>query len=336
MSASPSRPNPGASAPMTRLADARAQREGDQRDLDRHSVELLIRNIAEILSSEVVLYCRPDAEGAPEVISSWGVGPGYEPPTRPDTGGLVGRALGVKRAALRPLHPTYDAALITGGGGQLTHAIVAPVQLASATAGALVAVYSRPPPDVGVTLWAAESCAAMLALSLPHAGPVYTLLWASSLDTLTGCLNYAGTRYELDREINRSSRDGSGFSVCFVDLDNFKRVNDEQGHLRGNEVLARVARGLHECVRSFDTLGRFGGDEFIAIFPNTTETDAHELAARMRATVASSAVSTREAPLTASVGVAQWQAGETIDHLLTRADEALLRAKAHKAPRSVA
>ena len=69
MSASPSRPNPGASAPMTRLADARAQREGDQRDLDRHSVELLIRNIAEILSSEVVLYCRPDAEGAPEVIS---------------------------------------------------------------------------------------------------------------------------------------------------------------------------------------------------------------------------------------------------------------------------
>ena len=313
-----------------RLAEPAARSDGDQPGIDRQSVELLIECTAEVLNSEVVLYCRQGGEGEPAVVCSWGAGPACEPPARLATGGFVGRALGAKRAAYGPLHSDLDEPLIAAGGGGLTHAAAAPVQLATGTAGALIAAFATPPRDSRQTLWEAESCAAMLALSIHRADALRSLVGATSLDALTGCLNYAGTRHELDREINRSTRSGLSLAVCFVDLDNFKRVNDEHGHLRGNEVLAQVARDLRACVRSCDTVGRFGGDEFIAILPDTSETEASQLADRMRSMIAH-AGSPGGYSVTASVGVAQWQVGETADDLLTRADQALLRTKAQRA-----
>ena len=314
-----------------RLAGPAAQCHGDEPGMDQQSVELLIECTAEVLNSEVVLYCRQGGEGEPAVVCSWGAGPSWEPPARLATGGFVGRALGARRAAYGPLHSDLDAPLIGAGAGGLTHAAAAPVQLANDTAGALIAGFATPPRDSRVTLWAAESCAAMLALSIHRADALRSLVGATSLDSLTGCLNYAGTRHELNREINRSTRGGLNLAVCFVDLDNFKRVNDEEGHLRGNEVLAEVAHELRACVRSCDTVGRFGGDEFIAILPDTAETEALQLADRMRSMIAAHAGCPDGYSVTASVGVAQWQVGETADALLTRADQALLRTKAQRA-----
>jgi diguanylate cyclase (GGDEF)-like protein len=291
----------------------------------------MIGNVAEILNSEVALYCHLDGEGQPPaVICSSGPGrPLHEQFVRSREGGFVGRALGAKRAALRPLHREHDADLINAAGGvQLTHAAAAPVRIADATAGVLIAAFSTGPQDRLLTLWAMESCAAMLSLCLHHPCRVGALLQTGRLDSLTGCVNYAGLRLELEREINRSTRAELPLSLCFIDLDHFKAVNDRYGHLRGNQVLAEVAGVLHDGVRSFDTLGRFGGDEFVVILPETTKPDALRLAARLRSRISAASPSWADPLLSASVGVAEWTLGSTADELLACADEALLLAKA--------
>jgi two-component system, chemotaxis family, sensor kinase Cph1 len=157
--------------------------------------------------------------------------------------------------------------------------------------------------------------------------PLDGLFATARVDSLTGCLSYASIRYELAREINRSTRGGLSLSVCFIDLDSFKRVNDEHGHLRGNEVLAEVAQILRRGVRSCDTVGRFGGDEFVAILPQTGEAAALQLAERLRSLIGTPSSSGFPEPLTASIGVAEWKPPTTTAELLDQADTAMLRAK---------
>jgi diguanylate cyclase (GGDEF)-like protein len=191
----------------------------------------------------------------------------------------------------------------------------------------LVAGFSTPPPDRALTLWRSEACAATLGLCLHQPGALDALFQTDRHDMLTGCLTYGAVRQELDREINRSARASLPLSLCFIDLDGFKRINDWHGHLRGNEALADVGRVLRNSVRSYDTVGRFGGDEFIAILPETTEPYARQLAERLRSRIAAATISSGER-LTASVGAAQWVAGTTAEQLLAHADQALLLAKA--------
>lgn len=210
---------------------------------------------------------------------------------------------------------------------KLTHAVTVPVGSDPGSTGVLIAAFSTPPRDAVVTLWTAQACAAVLALGAHRPDVLHSLLQAPRLDGLTGCLNYSDTRLELEREINRSTRGDLNLSLCFIDLDHFKRVNDQHGHLRGNDVLREVAHVLRESVRSCDTVGRFGGDEFIAILPDTGEPAAAQLAARLRSSVTAAAITAVGGALTASVGAATWTPGMTADALLSRADEALLAAK---------
>ncbi len=147
-------------------------------------------------------------------------------------------------------------------------------------------------------------------------------------DGLTGCLTYESTIHELTREINRSERGGSRLSCCFVDLDEFKLVNDRHGHVRGNQVLTAAAGILRDGVRNCDVVGRYGGDEFVVILPQTSETKARRLAERLRSLIADAEIPSADEPMTASVGVAEWTPGTTPEQLLTRADGALLAAKA--------
>ncbi len=295
------------------------------------SLKLLIENIAEILNSAVALYCCLDARGRQaEVVCSCGLDARDVRLTRPRDGGLVSRALAAKRAVLEPLDSNRDAALIRAAGDrELTLALLAPVRPASGSAAALIAAFSARPPDPALTLWTAEACAPMLAVGAHRPESLDTILSASRLDTLTGCLNYAGIRRELEKEINRTSRGGVSLALGFIDLDGFKRINDEHGHLRGNDVLREVADVLRQSVRSCDTVGRFGGDEFIVILPDADEPAATRFATRVRARLTAASISAVGGPLTASVGVASWTPGATADELLGRADEALLRAKTH-------
>jgi diguanylate cyclase (GGDEF)-like protein len=227
-----------------------------------------------------------------------------------------------------PIDSEQDQSLgIPASGLQITHAAGAGIRPPGGPPGALCVGFSSPPADSAVTLWRLESYARLASLCLHEKGTLDGLLATARLDGLTGCLNYAAIRAELDREIGRSERHGRPMACCFIDLDHFKRVNTRYGHLHGNRVLAHVAAALREGVRAGDTIGRYGGDEFLAILPDADEAAAHRLGERLRSKIFSTKTSGINEPLDTSMGVAEWRPGSTAEDLLGAADAALLRAK---------
>lgn len=157
------------------------------------------------------------------------------------------------------------------------------------------------------------------------------LEYKSTHDALTGVWNRAEALGLLEREIARSHRDGSNVSIIMVDLDHFKHVNDEYGHLAGDAALREVSRRLVGAIRPYDAIGRFGGEEFVVVLSGCSAVNAERLAERLRAVVADEAVHVGEAslPLTISAGVAVWNPLECCDlqALIRAADAALYRAK---------
>ena len=101
-------------------------------------------------------------------------------------------------------------------------------------------------------------------------------------DDLTGLYNHRYLQVSLNREIRRAQRYGLKFSLLFLDLDRFKEINDNYGHLAGSAALQEVGRLLAACVRDVDTLFRFGGDEFAAILVETDDSTARIVAERIR------------------------------------------------------
>lgn len=151
----------------------------------------------------------------------------------------------------------------------------------------------------------------------------------SLTDPLTGIGNRRRLGAGLREELRRAQRYGRPLSVVFLDIDHFKLINDSFGHRAGDAVLAAVAAELRGVVRDVDVLGRWGGEEFVALLPETGLREAAGIAERLRAAVA--AVRAAEMPgrtISASVGVAEWQAGESGESLMRRADRALYVAKA--------
>ena len=243
--------------------------------------------------------------------------------------GFVGRVLCSGRAAVEPLDAARDGSLGTSvAGAPLLSAAGAPVSWPGGPPGALCAGFADGPVrDPETILWIVESYARLAALCLHEAGAVDGLLASARIDGLTGCPDYAAIREELDREISRSARRAHSLSCAFIDLDGFKRVNDRHGHPFGNEVLAEIAEILRASMRIGDTIGRYGGDEFVAILPDTDLSAAHVLAERVRSMVSTATLRNGRVHLDASVGIAQWQPGMTVDGLLADADRALLDAK---------
>ena len=159
-----------------------------------------------------------------------------------------------------------------------------------------------------------------------HAG----LERAARTDALTGCLNRGALHQRLEAEIERARRTGSKLSLVMVDLDHFKQINERHGHLAGDEVLIRVGRGLIEAVRSYDSVGRYGGDEFAVISVEADEADAAEVAGRALERVNASVGELGMADAAAgaaTAGVAEWDGEEPATALIERADHALLYGK---------
>jgi diguanylate cyclase (GGDEF)-like protein len=243
--------------------------------------------------------------------------------------GFVGRVLETGHAAFEPSNQEDEESLgLTASGVRLTHGAGAAVRVPRGPRGALCVWFSeRPRAGRDVTLWMLERYAGLAALCMHDAGMLDGLVAASRVDGLTGLLNHAAIQAELDREIARGARHGRPLSCCFIDLDDFKRVNDRHGHQHGSGVLADVAGVLRDGVRIGDTLGRYGGDEFVAILPDTDYEAACVLAERLRATIAGTRLNGGTETLDASVGVAQWRPGSTSDELLAASDHALREAK---------
>src|ERR1700735_1313262 len=157
------------------------------------------------------------------------------------------------------------------------------------------------------------------------------LLYRATHDSLTAISNRGVALDAVTREYSRQAREGGSFGVILMDLDHFKYVNDTYGHLCGDTVLRETARRIASCVRTYDTVGRYGGEEFLAVVPSSDASGTLKLAERIRQSIASSPISTDagEVQLTLSCGVAVSYANSTVDpnEVLRLADDALYRAK---------
>ncbi|HTW30040.1 MAG TPA: diguanylate cyclase, partial [Candidatus Sulfotelmatobacter sp.] len=157
-------------------------------------------------------------------------------------------------------------------------------------------------------------------------------------DVLTGLANREVVLETASREYSRQLREGGSFALVILDLDHFKTVNDTYGHLCGDEVLHEAARRLMASVRSYDTVGRYGGEEFLVVAPATDGRGALALAERVRRAIEAPAIITEAGSvrITASCGVAVSECEHALkpDDLLRIADEALYRAKGRGRNRS--
>ena len=153
----------------------------------------------------------------------------------------------------------------------------------------------------------------------------------ATLDELTGLYNRRYFMEALERERARAKRHGKDLSLCMMDLDLFKRVNDKLGHTAGDLVLADMGRIIREWSRQTDLPCRYGGEEFAVILPETALEGARVACERLRRMVGKNQVQWRTGPIqiTISIGITQNRTGvkDSIRKLIDRADEALYRAK---------
>ncbi|MFA9462133.1 GGDEF domain-containing protein [Thiohalorhabdus sp. Cl-TMA] len=187
-------------------------------------------------------------------------------------------------------------------------------------------------------------------MTLPFLGTVWLMallsgiaLWAQSAqlhmllglyrqatrDPLTGMFNRRALFQQARAELARARRHDRPVSMLLLDIDRFKRINDQQGHPVGDAVLRHLAGILQRETRTEDLLGRYGGEEFMVLATDSDAAGAAALAERIRAAVARDPAPAPEGPLTytVSIGVGTGLAGDSLEDLLKRADEALLEAK---------
>jgi diguanylate cyclase (GGDEF)-like protein len=151
----------------------------------------------------------------------------------------------------------------------------------------------------------------------------------ATTDALTGTLNRRRFFEVAEEERERSERDGHCFTLGMLDLDHFKVVNDRYGHAVGDEALRRAAEAIRRVVRRQDAVGRYGGEEFGLLFPDTHLDEAQRVCERIRVEIGrvNLRVGADDILLRVSEGVAEWRSGESVDATLQRADAALYRAK---------
>jgi diguanylate cyclase (GGDEF)-like protein len=156
----------------------------------------------------------------------------------------------------------------------------------------------------------------------------------SARDSLTGLYNRPYVMEKIESEMNRALRHGSPVSLLMLDIDFFKRVNDEYGHPAGDEVLKGIGKVLRESCRVYDVPGRYGGEEFCIVLPETKVGNTTTVAERIRSRLASAPIDTGEVAInvTASIGIAGMDSAAddavlSATMLIDRADRALYSAK---------
>lgn len=212
---------------------------------------------------------------------------------------------------------------------------VAPISLDGAIIGSLNQAdfeAERFQPGMDTTLL--ERLALKLSLCLSNVTAHEKLKFLAFHDPLTGLLNRRVMESVLKREFNRAKRYQSPLSVVFIDLDDFKSVNDTYGHDRGDELLRFVAEKLMAMSRDSDVVARFAGDEFVIILPETTAQNAATLVSRIREELKNRSRNSESAHLSISIsfGLATTEEDDLRDSalLLKRADERLYQDKKQK------
>ncbi len=298
----------------------------DEREL-RSRVERGVRGRA----LAVLVHCFADSIGADRAILIGG---------RP-TPGARALATWAREGGWAAAGPAADAMLgrafdsdapvleTNGSGGDRPLSAAGPVTFGGQVIGAIYAGFEPPSRATRAELLWSTDCYARLA-GLCMSRDDLTLaaaLGSASFDPLTGCLTYGAIVEVLRAEMQRTDRRGHRLSACMIDLDGFKRVNDERGHLEGNRVLSAVGAALRGAARRYDAVGRFGGDEFMVVLPETGNGDGERIAQRFLASLRPAVHATTSVPVDASAGIIEWDGESSPLKLLDQADEMMRDAK---------
>ena len=149
----------------------------------------------------------------------------------------------------------------------------------------------------------------------------------ATYDPLTRLYNRSSLTNRIEDEMARVKRTKDTFTIIYLDVDNFKSMNDRFGHETGDRVLQKLSELLVENVRRNDAVGRWGGEEFLVCLPHTDHDEGMIVAEKLRQAVATEDFEIGES-VTCSFGLTVYEEGETIDTLIARADEHLYHAKA--------
>ncbi len=229
--------------------------------------------------------------------------------------------------------------LIVGGAALVVTPSITIALAGGATLGYLLAVVAGSSVGTSVQAAAATVGANLMALILlAYAATVVAreqrrtrdaAIRLSTIDPLTGLFNRTFFFAVIGREIARSARSGRGFCLLMMDLDDLKEINDRLGHFQGDRVLRRVGEVIVEGVRRIDTAARYGGDEFVALLPETDPTGAFVLAEKIRLGVNGMTLDLPDAThASISIGVVSYPAdGQTADELMISADQAMYASK---------
>jgi diguanylate cyclase len=231
---------------------------------------------------------------------------------------------------------TFIFPLIVGAGALLVAPRIALALAVLATAAYLGAgLIVDPTPEVGPLVQMAVNLTGVYLLAYIGASVGReqrrardAAIRLSTIDSLTGLYNRTFFFSALEREIARGDRSGRAFCLVMLDLDNLKEVNDRFGHIAGDQVLRGVADIVRNGVRKIDVAARYGGDEFVALLPETDPTGGWVLAEKIRLTVAEQGLPGVDPGPTVSVGVVSYPAdGRSADALLVSADRAMYASK---------
>jgi diguanylate cyclase (GGDEF)-like protein len=173
--------------------------------------------------------------------------------------------------------------------------------------------------------------AEQMALAVQNAKLFADAKQRADVDPLTNVYHHRFLKTRLEDELRRSARSGKPVALMMLDLDNFKQVNDHHGHLTGDEALKKVTALLHECCRGSDIIGRYGGDEFMVILPDTDREQVERVTARVDAALRESELPLaggKRLPLNCSIGHAVYPDDATTPaELISKADAELYQAK---------
>jgi diguanylate cyclase (GGDEF)-like protein len=231
---------------------------------------------------------------------------------------------------------TFTFPLIVGAGALLVAPRIALILAILATAAYLSAglfVDQTPPVESLVTMAVNLTGLYLLAFIGASVGREQrrvrdAAIRLSTVDSLTGLYNRTYFFSELEAEIARGDRSGRAFCLLMLDLDDLKSVNDRFGHIAGDQVLRSVADIVRGGVRKIDVAARYGGDEFVALLPETDPTGGWVLAEKIRFAVAEQGMPGIDPAPTVSVGVVSYPAdGRSADALLVSADRAMYASK---------
>jgi len=203
-----------------------------------------------------------------------------------------------------------------------------PLMAHGQTLGVLVIDSARPAAFRSPDTEALQSVADMCAIAIQNAHSFERVQQMAELDGLTGIYNRRHLERRLVGELDRMARYQHGMAVLMVDIDHFKRVNDEFGHLLGDEVLRHISVLFTNNLRKLDILCRFGGEEFAILLPETIGENARKVAEKLRHKVEAYNFAGVPRPVTVSIGHADYpEHGRTRDELIKSADAALYAAK---------